>query len=278
MRLFLKHTYTHTHTHTHTHTQSGELTNRLTADTNKISNVVSLNINIMARQTIQLMGGLFYLHTLHPSMCVCAGVGLLLIFMITGIHGKFNRYMVSVSVCVSVCLCVYRVEEEAHVPLIGRWKEMHRYSHTHTHTHAHTHTHTHTQGAAIQDALASSNAAAGTSLSLIRIIRTHTGESVELKKYDKELEKTVNLMEAHDCGYGVYRLAIRVAQTALLGATLVVGYSLTQVCVCVCVCVCVSVCLCVWVFDCCFDFFCVGVTHQYIIHTHTHIHFNRKEP
>lgn len=34
--------------------QSGELTNRLTADCAKISNVVSLNVNIMSRQTIQV--------------------------------------------------------------------------------------------------------------------------------------------------------------------------------------------------------------------------------
>ncbi len=71
--------------------QSGELTNRLTADCSKISNVVSLNVNIMLRQTIQLVGGLVYLYRLHRSMALVAGGGLAFIFLVTGIHGKYNR-------------------------------------------------------------------------------------------------------------------------------------------------------------------------------------------
>lgn len=49
-----------------------------------------------------------------------------------------------------------------------------------------------------QDALAASNVAAGTSLSLIRVVRTHVGEGVELAKYDDELRRTVRCF----CGGG----------------------------------------------------------------------------
>jgi hypothetical protein len=44
-----------------------------------------------------------------------------------------------------------------------------------------------------------------------------------VSRYDQELRKTVDVMEAHDLGYGLYRLVIRIAQTGLLGATLLVG-------------------------------------------------------
>lgn len=55
--------------------QSGELTNRLTADCAKISNVVSLNINIMSRQTIQARLGLtgpFSINTVLYTHATCA--------------------------------------------------------------------------------------------------------------------------------------------------------------------------------------------------------------
>jgi ABC-type multidrug transport system fused ATPase/permease subunit len=87
--------------------QTGELTNRLSADCNKISNLISLNLNILARQvgnhdmdtftrflqclngwasppfstftsylngcavqTIQLVGGMLYLYRLHRVMAL----------------------------------------------------------------------------------------------------------------------------------------------------------------------------------------------------------------
>ncbi|EWM22704.1 atp-binding cassette sub-family b member 9, partial [Nannochloropsis gaditana] len=156
-------------------TKSGELTNRLTADCVKISNVVSLNVNILLRQAIQLLGGLLYLHRLHARIALLTAGGMAVIFLVTGAHGRYNRKM---------------AEE-------------------------------------IQDTLASSNAVAGTSLSLIRLVRTHVGESTELERYDQALCKTLNNMEAHDFGYGAYRLAVRLAQTGLLTAVLTVGWQLT---------------------------------------------------
>ncbi len=59
---------------------------------------------------------------------------------------------------------------------------------------SHPPTHPLTPGEQIQDALAGSNAAAGTSLSLIRTVRTHVGEGIELSNYDRQLNQTVNLV------------------------------------------------------------------------------------
>jgi len=60
-------------------------------------------------------------------------------------------------------------------------------------------------GERMQTFLATSSAAAASSLSLIRVVRSHASESHELERYDKELKKTVDVSEAQDCGYGSYR-------------------------------------------------------------------------
>lgn len=64
-----------------------------TADCAKISSVISLNINIMARQTIQLLGGMLFLFRINRLIALAAGGGLALLFLIAGVHGRFNRAM-----------------------------------------------------------------------------------------------------------------------------------------------------------------------------------------
>jgi hypothetical protein len=61
------------------------------------------------KPTPQLIGGMLFLFRLHKLMALAAGGGLAFLFLIAGVHGKYNRLMgekIQVCVCFERGLCV----------------------------------------------------------------------------------------------------------------------------------------------------------------------------
>ncbi|CAM9595516.1 unnamed protein product, partial [Phaeothamnion confervicola] len=79
-------------------------------------------------------------------------------------------------------------------------------------------------GERIQDALAAAAAFAQQSFSSARLVRSFAAEPERLVGYSTRLAVTLEAMEAHDVAFGVYRVAVRLLQTALQVAALVGGW------------------------------------------------------
>ena len=134
--------------------------------------MVSSNVNVLLRQTIQLIGGsIFFLFRIHRGLPLVTMSRILCIGALTTLHGEFIRRM-------------------------GRHS---------------------------QDSLAKANAVAGQILSFIRVIRGHGGEVGELQRYNAELRNTVNMLETHDLGHSVYRSLVRLLQTGVQAAVMLLG-------------------------------------------------------
>lgn len=69
----------------------GELTSRLSSDATKVADVVSFNLNILARQTIQAAGGVTYLFFLDAMLASVAVSFMLLAGLLTDWYGRFAR-------------------------------------------------------------------------------------------------------------------------------------------------------------------------------------------
>lgn len=72
---------------------TGELTNRLSADCSKFSSVVSSHVNVLLRQTIQLVGGSIFLFRINRGLALVTVIGIFLIGALTTLHGEFIRRM-----------------------------------------------------------------------------------------------------------------------------------------------------------------------------------------
>lgn len=69
----------------------GELTSRLSSDATKVADVVAFNLNILARQTIQAIGGVGYLFYLDAPLASVSVAFMLLAGYLTDRYGKFAR-------------------------------------------------------------------------------------------------------------------------------------------------------------------------------------------
>lgn len=69
----------------------GELTSRLSSDATKVADVVSFNLNILARQTIQAVGGVCYLFWLDAKLACVAVSWMVLAGVLTDFYGRFAR-------------------------------------------------------------------------------------------------------------------------------------------------------------------------------------------
>eukprot|EP00953_Heterococcus_sp_UTEX-ZZ885_P032073 16775-Heterococcus_DN1.PRE.2 len=67
----------------------------------------------------------------------------------------------------------------------------------------------------LQDALADAGAVAQQSFSLVQVVRAHSAEPQALARYSGKLTTALDMQEAHDLGYGVYRVSVKAAQVAL---------------------------------------------------------------
>lgn len=72
---------------------TGELTNRLSADCSKFSSVVSSHVNVLLRQSIQLIGGSIFLFRINRGLALVTVLGIFLIGALTTLHGEFIRRM-----------------------------------------------------------------------------------------------------------------------------------------------------------------------------------------
>lgn len=72
---------------------TGELTNRLSADCSKFSSVVSSHVNVLLRQSIQLIGGSIFLFRINRGLALVTVFGIFLIGALTTLHGEFIRRM-----------------------------------------------------------------------------------------------------------------------------------------------------------------------------------------
>ncbi|KAJ8599353.1 hypothetical protein CTAYLR_005364 [Chrysophaeum taylorii] len=72
-------------------TSRGELTSRLSSDATKVADVVSFNLNILARQTIQAVGGVAYLFWLDARLATLAVSFMALAGVLTDVYGRFAR-------------------------------------------------------------------------------------------------------------------------------------------------------------------------------------------
>lgn len=72
-------------------TSTGELASRLSGDAAKVSDVVSFNLNIIARQTLQALGGCAYLFALDAPLALLSVAGMALASVLTDAYGKLSR-------------------------------------------------------------------------------------------------------------------------------------------------------------------------------------------
>lgn len=72
---------------------TGELTNRLSADCSNFSSVVSSHVNVLLRQSIQLIGGSIFLFRINRCLALVTFLGIFLIGALTTLHGEFIRRM-----------------------------------------------------------------------------------------------------------------------------------------------------------------------------------------
>ena len=72
-------------------TSTGELASRLSGDAAKVSDVVSFNLNIIARQTLQAIGGCVYLIALDPPLALLSLGGMALAAILTDQYGRLSR-------------------------------------------------------------------------------------------------------------------------------------------------------------------------------------------
>jgi len=70
---------------------TGELASRLSGDAAKVSDVVSFNLNIIARQTLQAIGGCVYLIALDPPLATLSLCGMALAALLTDQYGRLSR-------------------------------------------------------------------------------------------------------------------------------------------------------------------------------------------
>ena len=70
---------------------TGELASRLSGDAAKVSDVVSFNLNIIARQTLQAIGGCVYLVALDPPLAALSLCGMALASFLTDAYGRLSR-------------------------------------------------------------------------------------------------------------------------------------------------------------------------------------------
>ena len=72
-------------------TSTGELASRLSGDAAKVSDVVSFNLNIIARQTLQAIGGCVYLIALDAPLAMLSLGGMALAAILTDQYGRLSR-------------------------------------------------------------------------------------------------------------------------------------------------------------------------------------------
>ena len=72
-------------------TETGILLSRLNNDVNKIGMVISYHVNIVFRQTAQLIFGAAYLIKLSPSLAYYSFFGIFILAIISSIYGNFTR-------------------------------------------------------------------------------------------------------------------------------------------------------------------------------------------
>jgi len=72
-------------------TQRGILTSRLTSDATKVADVVSFNLNILMRQSIQTIGGVAYLFWIDGYLASVAVGWMVFAALLTDAYGKFAR-------------------------------------------------------------------------------------------------------------------------------------------------------------------------------------------
>jgi hypothetical protein len=49
----------------------------------------------------------------------------------------------------------------------------------------------------------------------VQVVRAHSAEPQALARYSSKLTTALDMQEAHDLGYGVYRVSVKAAQVAL---------------------------------------------------------------
>ncbi|GMT23290.1 hypothetical protein PFISCL1PPCAC_14587, partial [Pristionchus fissidentatus] len=70
-------------------TKTGDLVSRLTADCSSISDSLSLNINLFARNTVMLLGALFFMFSISWRLSLVTFIAVPLILYVTKVYGVF---------------------------------------------------------------------------------------------------------------------------------------------------------------------------------------------
>ena len=70
---------------------TGSLNSRLSSDATRIADVVSFNLNILARQTIQALGGVIYLFTIDAALAALSLGFMGLASLFADVYGRRSR-------------------------------------------------------------------------------------------------------------------------------------------------------------------------------------------
>lgn len=202
---------------------TGELTNRLSADCAKFSSVVASHVNVLLRQAIQLVGGSVFLFRIDRGLALVTLVGIFLIGALTTLHGDFIRCMGrrsqdalaranSVSGQILSLIRVVRAHgseerelERCVLGWVGLWDDRGE------------------RGRRLPVCVCCASMTQNVHqigmnppiFSFECLIASSTRPFPSLFRYGLELRNTVNMLETHDLGHSVYRSAVRLLQTLL---------------------------------------------------------------